>query len=708
MDGEGIMKITRRGILLLVMVVCVGYLMMWVMMQTMVYKSTWQPKMQARLNTTYFGTQGPNLVVYTFPVLFVAVAGSIYLHWGTKLYQNGVNKRKGAKKGWLAVWRRPVVVKGPLGIVSGTELAFFFMFIALVVWYFSIYLEGGFSRITTALIHEDGGELWKAKLDFVALGLGLAGNLCLSFLFFPVTRGSSVLPLLGVTSEASIKYHIWLGHLTMLLFTAHGSCYLLLWAVTGSLSEVLKWQHVGVANVPGELALLAGLGLWAATFPCIRRKFFELFFYTHHLYIIFIFFFVLHVGASFMCIMLPGFYLFMIDRCLRFLQSRDRVRIVSARVLPCDILELNFSKSPVLSYTPTSILFVNVPSISKLQWHPYTISSSSSLETEKLSIVVKVEGSWTKKLYEMLASSSLDRLEVSIEGPYGPASTNFLRHDTLVMVSGGSGITPFFSIIRELIYLNMTLKLKTPKLLLICAFKKSIDLAMLDLLPPVSSAPYDLSDMQLQVEVYVTREQELKAENLKQLQTKWFKPHASDAPISPILGQNGWLWLAAIISSSFTGLLLFMGIMTRYYIYPIDHNTNKIFSSATKAVLNILLICTCIAISSSAAVLWNKKWTAMEANHITNKEGITPRATPGSLSYNPERELESLPHQSFIQSTNVHYGERPDLKRLLSDCEGASIGVLVCGPKRMRHEVAAICSSGLADNLHFESISFSW
>jgi len=26
----------------------------------------------------------------------------------------------------------------------------------------------------------------------------------------------------------------------------------------------------------------------------------------------------------------------------------------------------------------------------------------------------------------------------------------------------------------------------------------------------------------------------------------------------------------------------------------------------------------------------------------------------------------------------------------------------------MRHEVARICASGLADNLHFESISFTW
>ncbi|GJZ64970.1 ferric reduction oxidase 2-like protein [Tanacetum coccineum] len=89
-------------------------------------------------------------------------------------------------------------------------------------------------------------------------------------------------------------------------------------------------------------------------------------------------------------------------------------------------------------------------------------------------------------------------------------------------------------------------------------------------------------------------------------------------------------------------------------------------------------------------------------------EGATPVNSPNSWFYNADRELESVPQQSLLQSTNVHYGERPDLKRMLFEQKESSVGVLVCGPKKMRHEVASICSSGLASNLHFESISFSW
>lgn len=60
-------------------------------------------------------------------------------------------------------------------------------------------------------------------------------------------------------------------------------------------------------------------------------------------------------------------------------------------------------------------MFVNVPSISKMQWHPFTITSSSSLEADKLSVVIKGEGSWSKKLYQMLSSP----IHLTLNGQFG-------------------------------------------------------------------------------------------------------------------------------------------------------------------------------------------------------------------------------------------------------------------------------------------------
>lgn len=73
-------------------------------------------------------------------------------------------------------------------------------------------------------------------------------------------------------------------------------------------------------------------------------------------------------------------------------------------------------------------MFINVKSISKIQWHPFTVTSNCNIDPDKISIVIKSEGNWSRNLYKRLASSTpMDRLEVSIEGLYGPPSTSYLR-----------------------------------------------------------------------------------------------------------------------------------------------------------------------------------------------------------------------------------------------------------------------------------------
>lgn len=233
------------------------------------------------------------------------------------------------------------------------------------------------------------------------------------------------------------------------------------------------------------------------------------------------------------------------------------------------------------------------------------------------------------------------------------------------MVSGGSGITPFISIIREIICQTQNENSNIPRVLLICAFKNSADLTMLDLLLPISDTPIS-TKMQLQIEAYVTRENEQpSADAQKLIQTIWFKPHPSDSPISPALGPNNWLWLGAIISSSFLMFVLFLGIVTRYYIYPIrEENTSTgTYNFSFTSLWDMFLVCTCILVASSAIFLWCKKRNSMQGKQIQDLEVPTPTTSSGSnWIYVADGELESLPHQSLVKATKVHFGARPDLK----------------------------------------------
>jgi ferric-chelate reductase len=66
---------------------------------------------------------------------------------------------------------------------------------------------------------------WQAKLDKSGELFGKVVPFAMTLLFLPVTRGSPILRLIHVPFEHAVRYHRWLGHLTMLLITTHGILY---------------------------------------------------------------------------------------------------------------------------------------------------------------------------------------------------------------------------------------------------------------------------------------------------------------------------------------------------------------------------------------------------------------------------------------------------------------------------------------------------
>lgn len=74
-------------------------------------------------------------------------------------------------------------------------------------------------------------------LELTGLRFGFIGLICLAFLFLPVARGSILLRLIDIPFEHATRYHVWLGHLTMALFTLHGLFYVIGWAMQGRLVE---------------------------------------------------------------------------------------------------------------------------------------------------------------------------------------------------------------------------------------------------------------------------------------------------------------------------------------------------------------------------------------------------------------------------------------------------------------------------------------
>lgn len=71
------------------------------------------------------------------------------------------------KKHETTIWKRPMLVKGPLGIVSITEIAFLLMFIALLVWTLATYLHNDFLSIASLPKEEHGPKVYVNKVVII-------------------------------------------------------------------------------------------------------------------------------------------------------------------------------------------------------------------------------------------------------------------------------------------------------------------------------------------------------------------------------------------------------------------------------------------------------------------------------------------------------------------------------------------------------------
>jgi len=119
-------------------------------------------------------------------------------------------------------------------------------------------------------------------------------------------------------------------------------------------------------------------------------------------------------------------------------------------------------------YRAGQYAFINIPALSALEWHPFTISSAPGENIISFHIKNMGKSSWTSRLSELCKivdggvggeikppTSSLP--VVNIDGPYGSPPT--FHTSSVVLVGGGIGITPLISLFKDQYFYHQTSKL---------------------------------------------------------------------------------------------------------------------------------------------------------------------------------------------------------------------------------------------------------
>ncbi|CAN0910142.1 Ferric reduction oxidase 7, chloroplastic [Linum grandiflorum] len=643
-----------------------------------------------------FGITGSLLLLLAGPVLLIALLAAAHLIISGE-GEHHLYRKKSLKYPRAQLWTFPVLVDGPLGVVSATELIGVVLFVGYIVWSFYLYTLRNLatlSRYTLTL-----PQFSLLLMELTGLRLGMIGMFCLAFLFLPISRGSMLLRLIDIPVEHATRYHVWLGHITMLLFTLHGLFYVVAWAIQGKLlEEILEWKNIGISNLAGVIALVAGLLMWVTSLNPVRRWNFELFFYTHQLYIVFVLFLAFHVGDFLFTIAAGGIFLFILDRFLRFCQSRKTVDVVSAKCFPCGTVELTLSKPANLRYNALSFIFIQVRELSLLQWHPFSVSSSPLEGKNHISVLIKVLGGWTDKLKDsiMINTSTVNddhqsrKITASVEGPYGHESPYHLMYEHLVLVAGGIGISPFMAILSDVFHRVNEGKPCLPReILVVWAVKKSDEIGLLTAmnLDRICSDIFDR--LNLRIHIYVTRESDPPLEEgrvsteASGVSARCPFPIGND--MSVLVGTGDNVWSGLYVLSSTLGFVLLLAMVDAYYINPYG-----ITSWWYKGLLLVACMVGSVVVFGGVVValwhLWGRKASTLAQDEETKTkvdEGL-PNSTP-----NGTRIVEDFLASS---STSTNYGSRPDFKEIMQgiskDWGHVDVGVMVCGPPTLQSTVA--------------------
>jgi len=138
-----------------------------------------------------------------------------------------------------------------------------------------------------------------------------------------------------------------------------------------------------------------------------------------------------------------------------------------------EAMEIQFKK-PSMKYKAGQWLFLNVPEVSRMQWHPFTITSCPY--DDYISVHVRQVGDFTRALgdalgagpaqaklfddcdsngmFEVALQNGQKMPKLRIDGPYGAPAEDVFENEIAVLIGTGIGVTPWASILKNIWHLR--------------------------------------------------------------------------------------------------------------------------------------------------------------------------------------------------------------------------------------------------------------
>eukprot|EP01083_Nonionella_stella_P296283 1006597_1 len=303
------------------------------------------------------------------------------------------------------------------------------------------------------------------SLRILGLACGRVSVVIFALTWTLATRNTFWSFLFGMPLERALFYHIWIARYAIFLVLVHFVLILYYWSQTGIGGIASINENIFIStNISGLIALICVIIIFLFSLSYFRRNHWEFFLKTHWIYFLAFFYFAMKHHSYFWSDsywIKIAIFCWIFDLLYRgyncFLSPE--LKVLNVELQTDDIIKISIQQNN-FKCCEGQYCFICIPAISVTESHPFSISNcylNANNETQ-IEFHIKVLGDWTNKLKQLILTSNINDtgmlnwkdLKIFMEGPYGKTQIQIEKYNSIILMSGGIGITPMQNIFQHL------------------------------------------------------------------------------------------------------------------------------------------------------------------------------------------------------------------------------------------------------------------
>jgi len=227
--------------------------------------------------------------------------------------------------------------------------------------------------------------------------------------------------------------------------------------------DIAYWLFQTLTGLTGVVLWITMCSIFIFAHPRVRARAYPFFWKVHQFYVLLYFLCIIHglqritAAPFFWAYFIIPAIIYTLDKIVTFRTAYMELDILETELLPSDVLKIKFYRPPNMKVLSGQWIRFTCTSLAPEEFHSVTLTSAP--HEDFLSVHIKAIGPWTWKLRNLFDKSINDKEEdkdnppkIRIEGPYGGGNQDWYKFEVAVMVGGGIGVTPYASILNDLVF----------------------------------------------------------------------------------------------------------------------------------------------------------------------------------------------------------------------------------------------------------------